>query len=636
MKISVSPQAAAKGGSPLLALGALGVVFGDIGTSPLYALHTAFSMEHNAVEVDTRNVYGVISMVLWTITVIVTVKYVLLVTRADNDGQGGILALVALLRRHLKGRHRLGMLVTVCGMIGAALFIGDAVITPAISVLSAVEGMAVVSPDLHHYVVPVAIVVLSALFLIQPFGTGKVGRAFGPIMLAWFITMAVLGVPQIVAHPAILASLSPHWALSLLLREPLEAFILMGAIVLTVTGAEALYADLGHFGATAIRSAWFWVAMPSLMVVYLGQGALVISHPAAVSNPLFHLAPPSLQIPLVVFATVATIIASQAVISGAFAVIRQAVRLNLLPRMTVRHTSTSEEGQIYLPLVNALIYCGVVALILIFRSSERLAEAYGLAVTGTLVLESLLFLLFAHLAWGWRWRAVGCYVLAIGSLELLLLAANSTKIFVGGWLPIGMAGLIFLLMVIWRRGSRRLLKRRGELEGMLPEFIAALPERNIRRIAGTAVYTHPNPETTPLALVRCVEDFHVLHEHVLIVRLVAMNVPHVPPVERISVDNLSSIREGIVHVTVRAGFADDQDIPANLRYGLSQHPELDVDLDSALYFLSVLTLRPAEVRHWNQWHQRLFLSMDRNQAKRTEAFHLPPRQTVVLGSELHL
>ena len=636
MKNPGIPERTATRSSPLLALGALGVVFGDIGTSPLYALHTAFSMEHNAVEVEKHNVYGVISMVLWAITIIVTVKYVLLVTRADNDGQGGILALLALLRRHLRGRHTLGALVTVFAMIGAALFIGDAVITPAISVLSAVEGITVVSPHLHHYVVPIAIAVLSALFLIQPFGTGKVGRAFGPIMLAWFIIMAGLGLPQIIEHPAILQSLSPHWALSLLFREPVAAFILMGAIVLTVTGAEALYADLGHFGATAIRSAWFWVAMPSLMLVYLGQGALVITHPQAVANPLFHLAPTALQIPLVIFATIATIIASQAVISGAFAVIRQAVRLSLLPRMTVRHTSTQEEGQIFLPLVNALIYIGVVALILIFKSSERLAEAYGLAVTGTLVLESILFLLFAHLVWGWKWQAIGVYVVGIGLLELVLLAANSTKILVGGWLPIAMAGVIFVLMVIWRRGSRRLSERRGEMEKSLPEFIATLPARNISRIPGTAVYTHPNPETTPLALVRCVEDFHVLHEHVLIVRLVAMNIPHVHHSDRISLERTSDIQEGIVHVTVRAGFADDQDIPENLRAGLGGNRELGIDLDSALYFLSVLTLRPAEGRHWNQWHQRLFLSMDRNQAKRTEAFHLPPRQTVVLGSELQI
>ncbi|WP_080791657.1 potassium transporter Kup [Corynebacterium pacaense] len=622
--------------SRLLALGALGVVFGDIGTSPLYALHTAFSMDHNAVTVEPHNVYGIISMVLWTITLIVTAKYVVLVTRADNDGQGGILALVALLRRHLTGRRRLGAAVTVCGMIGAALFIGDAVITPAISVLSAVEGVAVVSPGLRHLVVPIAVAVLSALFLIQPFGTGKVGRAFGPIMLAWFITMAALGLPQIIRHPAILQSLSPHWAFALLFREPMEAFILLGAIVLTVTGAEALYADLGHFGARAIRSAWFWVAMPSLMLVYLGQGALVIAEPEAVSNPLYHLAPPGWQIPLVIFATMATVIASQAVISGAFAVLRQAVRLGLLPRMTVRHTSTQEEGQIYLPMVNGLLFAGVLVLILAFRSSERLAEAYGLAVTGTLVLESLLFLLFAHLVWNWRWLRIGTYLVFIGALEVLLLAANSTKIFVGGWLPLGMASVLVLLMVVWRRGSRRLTTRRGQLEGSLTDFIAAVRTRKVRRVPGTAVYAHPSRDTTPLALVRCVKDFHILHEHVLIVRLVAMNVPHVRHSERITVDNLGSTTDGIVHVTIRVGFTDDQDIPKNLRLAVCQDGELDVDLDSALYFLSVLTLRPTPGHRWNNWHQHLFLSMERNQAKRTEAFHLPPRRTVVLGSELQL
>ena len=401
------PGRAGGRGAGLMTLGALGVVFGDIGTSPLYALHTAFSMRHNAVAVTPDNVYGIISMVLWTLTAIVTVKYVIFVIRADNDGQGGILALVALLHRRLDGR-RTTWVVTVLGILGAALFFGDAVITPAISVLSAVEGLTVINPGLAGIVVPVAVAMLALLFLVQPVGTVRVSWLFGPVMLVWFAVLAVLGVPQILAHPTILMSLSPTWALELLIRHPFQAFVLLGAVVLTVTGAEALYADLGHFSASAIRRAWFWVVLPALALVYLGQGALVISRPDTVGNPMFHLAPDALQVPLVVLATAATIIASQAVISGAFSLARQAMRLSLLPRLTVRYTSRDQEGQVYVPALNWLLFVTVLALVVMFGSSESLASAYGFAVTGTLVLESVLFLLFAVAVWHWagrRWWA---------------------------------------------------------------------------------------------------------------------------------------------------------------------------------------------------------------------------------------
>jgi KUP system potassium uptake protein len=621
---------------PFLALGALGVVFGDIGTSPLYALHTAFSMKHNAITPAPENVYGIISMVLWTITIIVTIKYVLLVTRADNDGQGGILALVALLRRHLTGRRNLATAITLLGMLGAALFYGDAVITPAISVLSAVEGLSVVSPDLGPLVVPVSVVVLALLFAVQPFGTGRVARAFGPVMLVWFATMALLGIPQIIAHPKILVSLSPHWAIELVLRHPLQAFILLGAVVLTVTGAEALYADLGHFGARAIRLAWLTVAMPALMLVYLGQGALVISTPEAVANPMFYLAPSTLQIPLVIFATIATIIASQAVISGTFSVTRQAIRLGLVPRLAVKHTSRQEEGQIYLPWVNWGLFIAVITLVLFFASSAELANAYGLAVTGTLVLESVLFLLFAATVWRWGWWKIAAFATVIGLLEILLFSANVTKLFAGGWLPLLIATVVVLVMATWLGGSGRVSMIRRELEGPLLPFVASLRSARVRRVPGVVVFPHASPDTTPLALVRLVTDFQVLHEHVVIVRLVHANVPHVHPTERIQVDDLGSTADGIVHVTVRVGFTDDQDIPHNLALAVDQTPELHIDLDQALYFLSVLTLRPPRTPRWRDWRQKLFLTLEKNQANRTEIFHLPPTRTIVLGSELHL
>ncbi|MGM7667198.1 potassium transporter Kup [Microbacterium sp. A93] len=617
-------------GGRLATLGALGVVFGDIGTSPLYALHTAFSMDHNAVGLSSHEIYGVISMVLWTITLIVTVKYVVLVIRADNGGEGGILALLALLQRRMTGRRRMAVL-TVLGMLGAALFYGDSVITPAISVMSAVEGLSVVSPELGHAVVPVSALILALLFLLQPVGTGRVSRAFGPVMLLWLAVMAIMGLPQIIAHPQILGSLSPHWAIELVLRQPLPAFVLMGAIVLTVTGAEALYADLGHFGAKAVRRAWLTVAMPALAIVYLGQGAAVISAPDTAGNPFFHLAPPVLQLPLVILATLATVIASQAVISGAFSVTVQAIRLGLLPRLVVRHTSR-EEGQVYLPTVNGVLFTGVMVLVLAFGSSAELANAYGLAVTGTLLLESVIFLVFAYSIWRWPWWAVGAYVTVIGLLEVVLLAANSTKILSGGWIPLLLAALVLTVMVTWHRGRQRMVEARRRMEGELREFIATV--QDLRRIPGVAVFPHPFLDTTPLALLRCVESFGVLHERVVIVRVVAAGVPHVRPGQRIQVRHLGSTADGIVHVTVTVGFLDAQDIPRNLALTSGHGPELDLDLDSAHYFISILALLPPHTHPFRSWGQRLFLALERNQADRTEVFHLPPTRTVVMGSEL--
>lgn len=541
----------------MLVVGALGVVFGDIGTSPLYALHTAFSMRHNAVEVTPHNVYGIISMVLWTITAIVTVKYVLLVIRADNEGEGGILALVALLRRRLPG-HRIGAVVTIIGILGAALFFGDAVITPAISVLSAVEGLSVGSPEMESAVVPVTVAIMVALFLVQPFGTTRVSWAFGPIMVVWFVVLALLGIPQIVAHPEILTSLSPVWAFELLLRHPFEAFILLGAVVLTVTGAEALYADLGHFSASAIRRAWFFVVLPALALVYLGQGALVISTPEAVSNPLFHLAPEPLRIPLVVLATAATIIASQAVISGAFSITSQAVRLSLLPRMAMRYTSKLRAGEIYVPALNWLLFVTVLALVLFFGSSESLASAYGFAVTGTLVLESILFVLFAVTVWHWRWPVVALYIVTVGVLEVLLLAANATKIFDGGWLPVLLAAAVVVIMTCWRRGNAMVAASRRTLEGPLEDFLDSLDPERVRRSPQVAVFPHQDPETTPLALVSCVTDLQIFPEHVILVRLEHRNVPHVQSDAKYLVEEFSSPLGELLRITVRVGFADDQ------------------------------------------------------------------------------
>lgn len=620
--------------TPLLALGALGVVFGDIGTSPLYALHTAFSMDHNKVAVTPTNVYGIISLVLWTITLIVTVKYVVLVTRADNQGQGGILALVALLRERFAGRRRMSALIAGVGMLGAALFYGDVLITPAISVLSATEGLAVISPGLEPLVLPISAAVLLLIFAVQPLGTEAVGRAFGPVMLVWFLTLAGLGLPQIIAHPQILQSLSPWWALRLILEQPLAAFILLGAVVLTVTGAEALYADMGHFGARPVRLAWFFVVMPALILTYLGQGALVINDPAAVANPMFHLAPPSLQIPLLILATLATVIASQAVISGAYSMTRQALILDIVPRMLVRHTSPKEEGQIYMPLVNSLLFIGVMALVFIFQSSANLANAYGLAVTGTLVLVSLLFLVHAHSVWRWAWWKLGLFALVIGVPEVLLLASNSTKLFAGGWLPLLIAALLIVIMRTWRWGSERIRVQRQALEGDLREFLDTLPGAatvgaGMHKVAGLAVFPHSNHDTTPLALVRCVSDLKLLYRDILIVRILQENVPHVPEPESATVELLRSTPVRVSRIDIRVGYFDEPDLPRRLAV-------LGFPVAGATYVLSALSIRGSLAGRLAGWRERLFLSLQRNQASRTETFRLPPGQTLALGTELRL
>ena len=620
-----------------LALGALGIVFGDIGTSPLYAMQTVFSIEHNTVQATRGDVLGVISMVLWSITLVVSMKYVSLAMRADNDGEGGILALVALLRRHLSGTRRLAA-VMVMGVLGAALFYGDAVITPAISVMSAIEGLAVANPSLAELVVPLTVVVLSLLFVIQRWGTAVVGRSFGPVMVLWFAVLLVLGLPHVFANPEILEAVSPTYALMFVAEHPFVAFVAMGGVVLTITGAEALYADMGHFGAKPIRLAWYLVVFPALAVNYLGQGAMILGDPSAVSNPFFLLAPTWATLPLVLLATVATVIASQAVISGAFSVSRQAVRLGMLPRLAVRHTSREEGGQIYVPVMNWILFAGVLLLTAAFRSSSRLAAAYGLAVTGTLLLTSALFLLLARYVWRVQtWKLVVYLVLVVG-VELTFLGANLTKVVAGGWLPLVIAALVVALMTTWRRGADALHAEERDLEGPLPLFLRMLHKHPdlVRRVPGVAVFPHPNATTTPLAL-RTNADFNrVVHDRVILVQIVNENVPHIRHVDRVEVDDLGDATDGFVHVKVHVGFADSQDIPKGLALAVGKTPELDIDLDEARYFLSVLTVQATGHRGLRTWRKRLFAWMYHNAANRTEVFHLPPERTIVMGAHVEL
>ncbi|MGB8384625.1 MAG: KUP/HAK/KT family potassium transporter, partial [Dermatophilaceae bacterium] len=603
--------------------------------SPLYAMQTVFSIDHNRVEATRGDVFGVISMVFWSITIIVSMKYVALAMRADNEGEGGILALVALLREHLVGLRRVAAAVML-GIVGAALFYGDAVITPAISVMSALEGVVVVNPSLDGLVLPVSVAILTVLFAIQRWGTQVIGRAFGPVMTLWFVVLAVLGIPQIVHNPQILLAVSPTYALAFVLEHPLIAFVAMGGVVLAITGAEALYADMGHFGARAIRQSWYLVVFPALAINYFGQGALILDDPSTVTNPFFELAPSWATLPLVVLATLATVIASQAVISGAYSVSRQAVRLGILPRILVRHTSREEGGQIYVPVMNWILFIGVVVLIAVFGSSSRLATAYGLAVTGTLLLTSALFLALAHEVWRVeRWKIV-TYVVLVVALEVTFLAANLTKIVSGGWLPLLIAAGVITLMTTWRRGAIALHEQERFLEGPLPTFVKIIRDHDIPRVPGVAVFPHPNATTTPLALRANVDFNHIVHEHVILVQIVNENVPHIRHVDRVKINDLGDVGDGFVHVSVHVGFTDSQDVPKGLALAIGKSPELDVNFDDAHYFLSVITVHATGPRGLKTWRKRLYAWMYHNAANRTEVFHLPPERTIVMGAHVEL
>jgi len=621
-----------------LAVGALGVVFGDIGTSPLYAVQTVFSIDNNAVTPTSADVYGVVSMIFWSVSLVVTVKYVMLVLRADNDGEGGIMALAALVQRVLAHpTRRRTAAALLLGVFGAALFYGDSLITPAISVLSAVEGLEVVDPGLADMVLPVGVAILTLLFAVQWWGTHRVGRLFGPVMLLWFVTLAVLGIPHILAQPGVLRGLSPSYALTFVAQRPYTAFIAMGAVVLVITGAEALYADMGHFGRRPIRTAWLAVAFPALMLNYLGQAALILDSPTAVANPFYLLAPGWARLPLVVLATCATVIASQAVISGAFSMSSQGVRLGFLPPLTVRHTSSRESGQIYIPSVNWLLFLGVLILLVTFESSARLATAYGLAVTGTFLLTTTLFLFYASIAWHWpRWK-LALVAVGFGGVELTYLAANLTKITQGAWLPLLIAGVVVAVMTTWQRGRRIITARRIELEGSLPEFVERLHAADITRVPGTAIFPHPTKKTAPLALRANVEFNRVLHERVVIVSVLSEKVPHVPTEQRLTVDDLGHADDGIVHLSARFGFQDDQNIPEVLRQASDMSPELvNCNPDTASYFLSRITIEHGRHPGMSNWRKRLFVGLAHNAATPATSFNLPVERTVVMGSLIEL
>jgi KUP system potassium uptake protein len=626
-----------RSGAGALVLAALGVVFGDIGTSPLYALQTVFSLDHGQVRPTPDDVFGVISMVFWSVTLIVSVKYVSIVMRADNHGEGGVMALATLARRAIGTDRRRASVVLVLAMVGASLFYGDSVITPAISVLSAVEGLDVAAPGLGHLVVPIAATILTLLFVAQRWGTGRIGSLFGPVMGVWFAVIAIAGLREALIRPAIFGGLSPTYAIEFIVSHPYIAFIALGAVVLCITGAEALYADMGHFGRPPIRRAWFFAVFPALTLNYLGQGALILRDPGARSNPFFLLLPSWAQLPMVVLATAATVIASQAVISGAFSVSRQAVQLGLLPPLRVRQTSEREAGQVYLPAVNWALFAGVLALMLAFRSSQRLATAYGIAVTGALLVDTVLLLVLARAAWRWPPWKLALAAVAFGGVEATFLGANLTKILSGGWLPLVIATVMFVVMTTWRSGRDIVRRKRAEKEGPLEAFVEQMRTEGIERVPGIAVFPHPSNKTAPLALRANVEHNHVLHRHVIIVWAKAENVPHVDAPDRIAADDLGYADDGLVHLTFRHGFFDTPDIPAALDQAVEEGKlEGRVDAAAVSYFLSRGSLRRTQAPGMSRWRKSLFLALANNAGNPAELFGLPTDRTVIMGSTIEI
>ncbi len=612
-----------------LSLGALGVVFGDIGTSPLYAFKEAFGGAH-ALPLNEANVFGVLSLIFWAVMLIVSVKYVSFVLRFDNNGEGGVLALLALASRLFRKNRKLSGAATVIAVFAASLFYGDAVITPAISVLSAVEGISVVTPALERWIVPVTIAIIIGVFALQPYGTGKIGRLFGPITLIWFFVIGALGVMSIMATPAILGALDPSYAVRFAVNSPGLTFIALGSVFLALTGGEALYADMGHFGRKPIRIAWFGLVLPSLMLNYLGQGALVLRDPAALKNPFYLLAPPELLLPLVVLATIATVIASQATITGAFSVTQQASRLGYLPRVPVTYTSETERGQIYIGQLNWLMLVIVVLLVLGFGSSSHLAAAYGIAVSATMALETALVALVV-IAMGGRAKVFLLGILLVVFLaELLFFASNTTKIAAGGWFPILCGLAIFTLLTTWKRGVEVLTADAAAKNVPLKGFCEHLS--SVTRVPGTAVFFSSNTQAVPTTLLHNLKHNKVMHERVIFLTMTTEDVPQVDDDERIEVDML--VPQSVYQVIVRYGFMEDPDAMHVLKLlGLRG---LRLEIDETTFFLGKSTIARAERRGLFTWRREVFRWMQRNAPSAAAYFNLPPDRVIELGTQLKL
>ncbi|MRR50230.1 MAG: potassium transporter Kup [Rhodocyclaceae bacterium] len=614
-----------------MAVAAMGVVYGDIGTSPLYTMKEVFS-GHHPVPVTPENVLGILSLIFWAMTITVSLKYVVFITRADNRGEGGIMALTALSLRTPNLSDPQIWLLSVLGIFGAALFYGDAVITPAMSVLAAVEGLEVATPLFKPYVVPISLGILIGIFVIQRKGTGTVGALFGPVMMFWFATLGVLGLWNVVKHPSVLAAISPTYALGFLGEQPRLAFFALGSVVLAITGGEALYADMGHFGRRPIKWAWLTFVFPLLYLNYLGQGALILDEPLAVANPFFHLAPDELLYPLVVLATAATIIASQAVISGAFSLTSQAMQLGYCPRIQIRFTSDREMGQIYVPNINWLLLLAVVIVVLGFKTSSNLAAAYGIAVTLTMMIDTVLAFVVVQSLWRWNWLQASVFLSFFLVVDMAFFSANAIKVFDGGWFPLVLGFTVFTLLATWKRGRALLYEKLKQDSMPLDAFIQSLSYGGPHRAEGTGIFMTTNPDGVPRAMLHNLLHNKVLHERVVLLNVMMEDVPHVPEIDRVEVEKLP---QGFYRVVVRYGFKDDPDIPYVME--LCEPLGLKFEMMETSFFLGRETIVPeSRVTGMAHWRRVLFTWMFRNAETATAFFKIPTNRVVELGTQVEL
>jgi KUP system potassium uptake protein len=613
----------------LLTLGALGVVFGDIGTSPLYAMRETVLATGGSVP-NHAAIFGALSLILWALVIIVTIKYVILIMRADNNGEGGVLALATLAHRSKRLGRSIKSLIGFGAILGVALFYGDGMLTPAISVLSAVEGLTVVSHSFEPLVIPLTLAILIGLFVMQSRGTARIGRLFGPVMVVWFFVLSVLGVSWIIRAPAILTALNPWYGILLFVHEPWTAFVALGSVVLAVTGCEALYADMGHFGKGPIRAAWFFVALPALVLNYFGQGASLLLNPHHAATAFYSMGPGWAHYPLVILATFATIIASQAVISGVFSITQQAVQLGQLPRMEIRHTSMTDFGQIYVPRMNAFLLIGVVLIVLVFRTSGALAAAYGIAVTGVMVIDTFHVSLVAARQWHWGVRYSLAAFGVLGLIDVTMLLANMLKIPQGGWLPLAIATGVFVLMETWRLG-RRVHLERIRADSLPMNLFLERADKTPVRVAGTAVFLSARSDVVPQALLHNLKHNKVLHERVIVCNVVVEDRPLVPPKEQLEVQKLG---KGFFGVRIHHGFFETPDVPASLAdarpFGLA------IDVDTATFFIGRETLVPAEHSELGRWRTWLYMQLASNALSPARFYHLPPNRVVELGTQVSI
>ena len=613
-----------------LTLGSIGVVYGDIGTSPLYALREAVVAASNGSEATVPAVLGVLSLILWSLIIVVTLKYVVFLMRADNHGEGGTLALMALAQR---GVTKAASAIVLLGIISAALFFGDAVITPALSVLSAIEGIKLLAPASEPYVVPVTVVILLALFAVQSRGTARVAAFFGPIMLIWFLVIGFASFPAIVSQPEVLFSLNPLYAVSFMLHHGIIGFVTLGAVFLAVTGAEALYADLGHFGKKPIQTAWLFIVLPALALNYLGQGALVIADPKVVDNPAFLpfylMFPDWARGPMVVLAAIATVIASQAVITGAYSLTRQAIQLGLMPRFEIRHTSESQSGQIFIPRINRMLLIAVMLLVLMFKSSSALASAYGISVTGTMVVTATMAFVVVWKVWRWSPFAAAALIAPFLFLDLTFLAANLLKVLEGGWVPLALGTWVMLLMYTWRRGSRLLFEKSRKLEFPLADLVAMLEKRPPQRVSGTAVFLTSDPNSAPTALMHSLKHYKVLHEKNVILTIETASTPRVDPSERVKLEQMSPT---FTKVALKFGFMETPNVPKAL--AIARKLGWQFDIMSTSFFLSRRALKPAAHSGMPRWQDHLFIALSRTANDATDYFQIPSGRVVEVGTQI--